>query len=273
MPLSIQNPSIQIGLNQSLGATTDKARKAMQSLSSGVRPQRSGEQALDLNISEKLRTQQLDLNKAQRSAFDAVGAIQTADCALDQIGKLTQGMLELAGRGEDEALTPADREKLQSQYQELNARVHQLSQTTQYNGLMLLDGSASGVVFQIGTNSASETAVPLELQNPSALGYEEVSLLSPGESQGAVAALDGNLQQLEQVRFSLGESEQRVHGALSYLQVAAENTAAASSRISDADTALQSSRLVTGHILSQSPTAIQAQSDIEQLTVASLLKS
>ena len=101
-----------------------------------------------------------------------------------------------------------------------------------------------------------------------------VSGLSVASSDAAEAALDvltNALDDISDMRASLGAVENRLNHTVSNLANVAENTAAAQSRILDADFALEAASLARAQILQQAGTAMLAQANAAPQNVLSLL--
>ena len=66
--------------------------KSTEKLSSGMRINRSGDDASGLAVSEKMRTQIQGLRQAERNTEDGMSFIQTAEGYLDNTGAILQRM-------------------------------------------------------------------------------------------------------------------------------------------------------------------------------------
>ena len=101
-----------------------------------------------------------------------------------------------------------------------------------------------------------------------------VSGLSVSTSEGANEALDvlnNAIQDISDMRSSLGAIENRLGHTVSNLSNVVENTSAAQSRIQDADFALEAAALARAQILQQAGTAMLAQANAAPQSVLSLL--
>ena len=79
------------------------------------------------------------------------------------------------------------------------------------------------------------------------------------------------IQDISDMRSSLGAIENRLGHTVSNLSNVVENTSAAQSRIQDADFALEAAALARAQILQQAGTAMLAQANAVPQTVLSLL--
>ena len=97
MALRIQNNVEAFNAHRNLTATSSKAAKAMEQLSSGYRINRAADDAAGLAISEKMRAQIGGLAQAQRNAQDGISLVQTAEGALTEVHSMLQRIRELQG--------------------------------------------------------------------------------------------------------------------------------------------------------------------------------
>ncbi len=126
---------------KNLGITSNLQQKSMEKLSSGYRINRAGDDAAGLSISEKMRAQIRGLNQASRNALDGISMIQTAEGALSETHAILQRMRELAVQAANDTNQLMDREALQNEMGQLTSEINRIGNTTQFNGMNLLDGS------------------------------------------------------------------------------------------------------------------------------------
>ncbi len=117
--------------------------KSMEKLSSGYRINRAGDDAAGLSISEKMRAQIRGLNQASRNAMDGISMIQTAEGALSEMQSCIQRMRELAIQAANDTNQEMDRQALQGEFGQLTSEINRIANTTEFNGMKLLDGSKS----------------------------------------------------------------------------------------------------------------------------------
>ena len=142
-----------------LNSNTNATSKSLEKLSSGLRINRSGDDAAGLAISEKMRGQISGLNQAGRNAQDGISMIQTGEGALNETHSILQRMRELAVQGTTDTNTAADRSNMQSEMDALNKEVDRIATTTQFNTKNLLDGSMGGAVNAAVKNVLTNTQV------------------------------------------------------------------------------------------------------------------
>ncbi|MHC1724147.1 MAG: flagellin [Aminipila sp.] len=128
-----------------LGGNNSALSKNLEKLSSGYKINRAGDDAAGLAISEKMRSQITGLKKAQDNANDGISLVQTAEGALTEVHSMLNRMVELAdqsanGTFDDEL----DRKNLQKEVTSLKNEIDRIADSTNFNGIKLLDGSMGG---------------------------------------------------------------------------------------------------------------------------------
>jgi flagellin len=132
---------------------------ALQQLSSGLRINTAADDAAGYAIVQGMTSQIGGLNQAAQNANDGVSLTQTASGALQEITNDLQSMRDLAVESLNATNSSTDRADLDTQFQQLKADINQVSQTTNFNGVNLLDGTFQGATFQVGANSGQTIAV------------------------------------------------------------------------------------------------------------------
>jgi flagellin len=154
--MRINHNLFALDAQRNLALTQMSLSKSVERLSSGLRINRAADDAAGLSISEKLRAQINGLDQASRNAQDAISMIQTAEGGLNEVHSMLQRMRELAVQASNDTLSDADRANINSELQQLLAEINNISNTTQFNGKTLLNGS---LVTQLGGTSAANLVV------------------------------------------------------------------------------------------------------------------
>jgi flagellin len=136
-----------LGMNQA-SLSTSIAR-----LSSGLRINSAKDDAAGLAISDRLNAQIKGLNQAVRNANDGISLAQTAEGALKASTDILQRVRELAVQSANATNSAGDRQALQAEVGQLVSELDRISQTTEFNGSKLLNGSFGTQQFQVGANA------------------------------------------------------------------------------------------------------------------------
>jgi flagellin-like hook-associated protein FlgL len=97
-------------------------------------------------------------------------------------------------------------------------------------------------------------------------------LTSISSSSLSIAAVDRGLENLNVARSEVGAQMNRIESAMNTLQITKENSAAAKSRIVDADYAAETARLAKHQILQQASISVLAQANARPEMVLALLR-
>lgn len=162
MPQIINTNIASINAQRNLDNSQSANQTALQRLSSGLRINSAKDDAAGLAISTRFDSQIRGLNVSIRNAGDGVSLAQTAEGALGSITNNLLRIRDLALQSANGTNSAIDRQALDQEVQQLKAEVKRVSDQTNFNGTKLLDGSFSGVTFQIGANEGESVTVSIE---------------------------------------------------------------------------------------------------------------
>lgn len=143
----------------SLTTSGNQLSTALQQLSTGLRINTPADDAAGYAIVQGMTSQINGMNQAQQNANDGVSLTQTAAGALTEVTNDLQSMRDLAVESLNATNSSTDRADLNQQFQQLMADVNNVAQTTQFNGVNLLDGTFQGATFQVGANAGQTITV------------------------------------------------------------------------------------------------------------------
>ena len=281
MALRINYNLASSSAQRGLGASQDAYAKQANRLSTGLRINSASDDAAGMAVSEKLKNQVRGLNQAQRNAQDGISLIQTAEGALTETHSLLARMRELAVQSSNDTLSASDRANLQVEFTALYAEVDRISSTTAFNGIYLLNNAdvATGMTLQIGANNGNTFTLTVGGAQMSTLNANfdssAATLTTIGFQSAAsavISAVDAAVDSVSTARAGLGALQNRLESVGRSLAVASENTAAANSRVADADIASSMSELVRAQILQQAGISVLAQANQAPALVLQLLK-
>lgn len=143
--MRIQHNIAALNSYRQLGSNNNSVSKNLEKLSSGYRINRAGDDAAGLAISEKMRAQITGLETASKNANDGISLVQTAEGALTEVHSMLNRMVELADQSANGTQQDAvDRENIQKEVNSLKDEIDRISESTNFNGINLLDGSLGG---------------------------------------------------------------------------------------------------------------------------------
>jgi len=127
-----------------LGANNKNVAANLKKLSSGYKINSAADNAAGLAISEKMRAQITGLEACQQNAKDGISLVQTAEGALTEVHSMLNRMVELSTLASNGTYSDSNREKYQNEIQELKDEIDRIADSTNFNGINLLDGNLSG---------------------------------------------------------------------------------------------------------------------------------
>jgi flagellin len=279
MPLNINTNVASLNAQRFLTNNTSMLSKSMEKLSSGYRINRAGDDAAGLALSEKLRSQIRGSQKAQDNVQDGINVLNIADGALQSVTDYLQRMRELAVQAGNDTYNTAQRSSMKAEFDQLASGINQISAATQFNGVKLLDGSASALKLQIGANASSGVdtldigaAGAFASVTTTSLSVGSLSLSSNSSALATITALDSALTQVNTQRGTIGALSNRLETTATNLATNVENTSASESRIRNVDVASESAKMSQYQILQQAAAAMLTQANQAPQLALQLLK-
>ncbi|RKJ97372.1 flagellin [Alicycliphilus denitrificans] len=153
MASTINTNVASLTAQRNLGVSQNSLNTSIQRLSSGLRINSAKDDAAGLAISERFTAQIRGLNQAVRNANDGISMAQTAEGALKASGDILQRVRELSVQSANATNSASDRKAIQAEVGQLLSELDRISQTTEFNGQKLLDGSFGSATFQVGANA------------------------------------------------------------------------------------------------------------------------
>lgn len=269
MPMTINTNLISLNAQRNLSMNQSSLATSMQRLSSGMRINSAADDAAGLAISQRMTTQVRGMNVAIRNANDGISLAQTADGALASVGNSLQRMRELAVQAQNSTNSGSDKDSLNQEFQQLGAEIGRVLGGTTFNGAAILGGSAGNLTFQVGANTSSNDTISITTTNmttdasiTAVTGGKIDSTVTSGTALNAVINnIDEAINDINSQRAIFGATQNRFSAVITNLQTSVENQSAASSRITDADFASETSNMSRAQILQQAGTAMVAQAN------------
>jgi flagellin len=142
--MTVINTNIKSLIAQNaLGQNSRALGQAMQQLSTGKRINSAADDAAGLAISQRMTAQIRGLDQGVRNANDGVSLLQTTEGALVEVTNMLQRMRELSLQAANDTYTSQDRMSLQLEYAQLMQEINRVAQSTQWNGMNVLNNDAN----------------------------------------------------------------------------------------------------------------------------------
>lgn len=293
-----------------LGETRKQLGESIEKLSSGLRINKSADDAAGLAVSEQIRSRVSSLGVAKRNASDGISYIQVAEGGLNEATNILIRMRELATQAASDTLGTRERSFLDKEFVQLRQEVGRIVDSTEFNGSKVLkagDGDKAIQIFVGASNRAKNSkgdspdfsegndpdVLTIELSElkdlQSSLGDvldEKMSILQDvdgdssarelgpdGDTNELFAKLDTSLNSIASYRATLGSVQSRLNSTITNIDISNENLQAAQSRIRDVDYASETAKYTQANILSSAGVSVLTQANSAPEAVLQLLRN
>ena len=275
--MRIYNNVNAINTQNQLDGNNRMVSKSLEKLSTGLRINRASDDAAGLSVSEGLRSQIRGSQMSQRNSDDALAMLQIAESGAQEVVNSLQRMRELALQSANGTYSNTDRAYIQQEFTQLTSEINRIGESTSYNGITLINGSASTFTFQVSASasgSASSSTISFRTMDLATFGNAAVvgGVDSQVAAQAAVASIDSALNSVLNLRSNIGSIMNRLDKTITNLGNMVSNLSDAESRIRDVDFATESTKFSRNQILSQSSQSMLSQANQLPQGVMSLLR-
>ena len=170
MALTVNTNVMALNAQRHSAATQDEMASAMERLASGKRINSAVDDAAGLAIAARMEAQISGLAQAVRNAGDAISLVNTAEGALHETTDILQRIRELSIQSAGGAPSNADRVNLNKEVVQLQEELSRITNTTRFNGEILLNGTFHDKDFQIGQSNNEEISVSIGDMRPERIG-------------------------------------------------------------------------------------------------------
>jgi flagellin len=178
--MRIQHNITAMNSYRNLSANQSRLNKNLEKLSTGYKVNRAADDAAGLAISEKMRAQISGLEQATKNAKDGSSLIQTAEGALTEVHDMLNRMVTLAEQSANGTYDDSvDRVQLQKEVDALKEEIDRVADSTNYNGIKLLDGSLSGRGNVSGPVTTKD--IPATQEMAGSTSFADITTVSEGD--------------------------------------------------------------------------------------------
>ncbi len=170
--------------------TNHRLNTNLERLSSGLRINKAADDASGMAIADSLRAQSQGLGQAIRNANDGIGVVQTADGALDEYINIIDTVRTKAIQAASDGQNDDSRMAIQRDISRLLEEADNISKTTSFNGLNLLDGSYTDKKFQIGAYANQTVNISINSARTTVVGMFAMTTGDQVDEGNALAAGD-----------------------------------------------------------------------------------
>ncbi|HJP17390.1 MAG TPA: flagellin [Nitrospinota bacterium] len=278
MVTPISNKALSQNVLRNIGNAKSKLASSVSRLTSGNRILKASDDATGLSISSRLNSDIRALQKGVENISQGISLTNVAEGGLQSISSILSEAKALAVQASTGTLSDNQRSAIQNQFNSLMSEVDRIVDGTEFNGNKLLDGTlsedASELNIQVGTENNSSSKVNLNViqdVGTESLGIKDLDISSQSSAQNAIGGIDSAIQNVVDVRGSIGSVQTRLTSVAGTQKNVIEQLTSASSEITDADFAKEISRLRESEVqLNASLQALQ-QSQFSSKNIGSLL--
>lgn len=258
---------------QSTGGAMGQLKQAIEQVSTGKKLNSASDNAAGIAIAVEMTSNLGGLRQANRNVGDALSAVRTAEGGVEGVSDALVRMRELSVQAGNSTLNDSQRGIIQTELDSLAESMNQISETTEFNGTSLLDGSTPTLNFQVGPNATSADQLTVDLQDvgASALGVDALSTATEASSMAGVTAIDNALDNLGEFRASLGGAANQLEATGDNLRTSILQASSSLSQVQDTDLGEASSVLASQSVLQQAQISVQVQANATQQSVLRLL--
>lgn len=302
--LSINTNAASMAAVNAINKSNASLSQSMERLATGKRINSSADDAAGKQIANRMQTQSDGMAMAQRNIADATAMLQTADGMFDEMNDILGRMDELATQASNGTYSDDDRTAMQSEFDELGQEMSDMLQNTTNGGTNLFNKSenglftsASGVSFQVGSQSTDQITINISTQvsnlatdlgtlsaafsadygtdgagGASASGTAGSELMTLDSANATISAVQGVMDEVGSIQSTLGATMNRLSSTATNLQSMQDNTEVAIGNIMDTDYATEASNMSKQQVLMQTGITMLKQSNSMSGMVSSLLQ-
>jgi flagellin len=181
----------------SISNTSNTNNTLEQELSSGLSINSPADNPAGYITAQGFTSQENGLTQATSNANEANSLLSVADGAIQQQISVTQSLNSIAVQAANGTNDPSEAESLQNVVTQLASQITTISNQTEFNNISLLNGTFSGVQFQVGANEGQTISLSIENTAANELGLNQSQYIANGATgniySGTASATGGVL--------------------------------------------------------------------------------
>lgn len=238
----------------------------MERISSGNKINSSKDNPNKLGIRQGLSLQLRGLQMAEKNLQDSVSMMQSADGALSSVSEVLLRIKELnvqAGGTND----GNDLKIIQNEINQLKEHINATAENSEFNGVELLNSgnldnsNPVTIKHMVGANVGETMDIPTFNVTTKALNLDDLDVTKQNGVGDGLDRLDEAINTVTSIRSKFGSIQNRMESTIDNIGESKTNIQSASSRIGDADIALEMAEYARTSIISESSLAILNQTN------------
>lgn len=217
--------SLATGITRSLGNQNAKVTNSVRSLVAGKEINQPSTEVAQLTRAVLLQNQVAGLRTAGQNIAQGAALIGVAEGGAQQIRDALDRMKALSAKANNGTLSANDRQKLDTEFQELRGEIARLAKNTTFGGQKVIDGSREDAAeFAIGG-----------LTDDDLFGGQNPNLLTADGAAKAYEAVQKATAKTDRVLGELGAYAEGLDFAAAAIEVAIQNQDAARAELGEDD--------------------------------------
>jgi flagellin len=174
--------------HSALTSTRGDFENSMLRLSTGKKINGAVDDAAGLSIANSMTAQIKGLKMASKNASDAISLTNTVEGALQESTNILQRMRELSVQATSDTNSGNDRVFIQDEINQLNNELNRIANTTEFNGIKVLNGTFSDKTIQVGNLGSQTISVGVENADNNTLGAYQIESIDESVTADSAAA-------------------------------------------------------------------------------------
>ena len=183
--VSVNTNIASLQSHSALTGTKGDFENSMLRLSTGKKINGAADDAAGLSIANSMTAQIKGLKMASKNASDAISLTNTVEGALQESTNILQRMRELAVQATSDTNSGNDRVFIQDEINQLNNELNRIANTTEFNGIKVLNGTYSDKTIQVGNLGSQTISIGVENADNNTLGAYQIE-----SADSAIAAVN-----------------------------------------------------------------------------------
>ena len=154
--MQVNNSISMLTTQRAISSAGNELTEAMERLATGTKINNSADDPIGHSIGQRMTAQIRALNTAVKNANDGIAMTRSIEGAIGTLTDMLQRIRELAMQSSNGTNSNIDRSFLQEEVDLLIEEITRVSETTRYNGTLVLDGRFRNQSFMVGTESSDE---------------------------------------------------------------------------------------------------------------------
>ena len=267
MALTINTNLGSLIVQRNLADATAALNQSIERMTTGYKINSAGDDAAGYAVATKMDTQLSSISVAQDNVAIGSSLLSTAESNYDLIVTHLQRIRDLTEEAANGTYGQDSIDAIKAEVTARWAEIDRISDSTEFNGIKLLDGSAGAINLQIGIDSTANSQLALDAALFDDASAQELTGVAQNTFLGyftvggtnyddALNAIDDALDEVTSRQTNIGAIQNRLDSAADALDVQYSNVTSSLSTIKDADVAAESSEYIKAQILQQASASL-----------------